>query len=300
MTVAVIGAGRMGAGMVRRLRERGIDTVVFNRTREKAEALTSSGARVASTAREAVENAEFVLVSLANDEVVRSAYNGPDGVVAGLHPGEVVLEASTIAPETIAELRPLVEDKGAALLDTPVSGSVQLLERGELTVMVGGDATALERARPVLDAIATKVFHVGPSGTGATMKLVVNSVLAGLNQALSESLVLAELAGVDRRAAYDVLSGTAVAAPYVHYKRAAFENPEAAPVAFSLELVAKDLDLIAALADRVGARMDQAATDRKVVREAILAGLGDRDLSALAVFLREVARRDRAAAPSRP
>ena len=300
MTVAVIGAGRMGAGMVRRLRERGIDTVVFNRTREKAEALTSSGARVASTAREAVENAEFVLVSLANDEVVRSAYNGPLGVVAGLHPGEVVLEASTIAPETIAGLRPLVEDKGAALLDTPVSGSVQLLERGELTVMVGGDATALERARPVLDAIATKVFHVGPSGTGATMKLVVNSVLAGLNQALSESLVLAELAGVDRRAAYDVLSGTAVAAPYVHYKRAAFENPEAAPVAFSLELVAKDLDLIAALADRVGARMDQAATDRKVVREAILAGLGDRDLSALAVFLREVARRDRAAAPSRP
>jgi 3-hydroxyisobutyrate dehydrogenase-like beta-hydroxyacid dehydrogenase len=298
MTVAVIGAGRMGGGMVRRLREWGFDTVVFNRAREKAEALTPTGARVATTAREAVETAEFVLVSVSNDEAVRSAYEGPDGVIAALHSGEVVLEASTIAPETVAELRPLVEEKGATLLDTPVSGSVQLLERGELTVMVGGGTEALERARPVLDAIATKVFHVGPSGTGATMKLVVNSVLSGLNQALSESLVLAELAGVDRHAAYDVLSGTAVAAPYLHYKRPAFENPEDAPVAFSLHLVAKDLDLIAALADRVGARVDQISADRAVVREALQAGFGDRDLSALAVFLREAAHRDREAQPS--
>jgi 3-hydroxyisobutyrate dehydrogenase-like beta-hydroxyacid dehydrogenase len=122
------------------------------------------------------------------------------------------------------------------------------------------------------------------------MKLAVNSVVHGLNQALAEALVLAERAGVDRAAAYEVFASSAVAAPFVHYKRDAFEHPETAPVAFMLDLVAKDLDLIDTLAIRVGARMDQLAANRQVVRDALAAGLGEQDLSALAVLLRETAR----------
>jgi 3-hydroxyisobutyrate dehydrogenase/2-hydroxy-3-oxopropionate reductase len=186
----------------------------------------------------------------------------------------------------VRALRPLVEERGASLLDAPVSGSVPLVERGELTVMVGGDAAALEQARPVLDVLAAKVIHVGELGAGATVKLVVNAVLHGLNLAISEGLVLAEQAGVARTAAYEVLASSAVAAPFVHYKRAAFERPEQTPVAFSLDLAAKDLDLALGLAERAGATMEQAATNRRVVGEAVAAGLGTADLSALAVYLR--------------
>jgi 3-hydroxyisobutyrate dehydrogenase-like beta-hydroxyacid dehydrogenase len=138
----------------------------------------------------------------------------------------------------------------------------------------------------VLDSLAKRVFHVGELGSGAVMKLVVNSVLHGLNLALAEGLVLAERAGVERTTAYEVFTASAVAAPFVHYKREAFEHPGRPPVAFSLDLVAKDLELIGALADRSGAAMEQAATNRRVVQAAVAAGLGDHDLSELATYLR--------------
>lgn len=286
-TIAVVGAGRMGGAMVGTLRRAGFEVVVFNRTRGKAEAVAAlTGARVAGSAAEAAADAGVVLSSLADDAAVQAAYGGPEGVAAGLRQGAVVLESSTIDPRTVLRLRPLVEERGAALLDTPVSGSVMLVERGELTVMVGGDAAALERARPVLEALAAKVFHVGDLGAGATMKLVVNAILHGLNLAMSEGLVLAEKAGVERTAAYEVMAASAWAGPFVHYKRAAFERPAETPVAFSLDLAAKDLDLALDLAERAGARLEQAATNRRVVRAAIAAGMGDADLSALAVYLR--------------
>jgi 3-hydroxyisobutyrate dehydrogenase-like beta-hydroxyacid dehydrogenase len=287
--VAVIGAGRMGAAMAGTLGRAGVEVVVFNRTRAKAEAAAdASGATVAATAREAAAAAEVVLSSLADDAAVGAAYTGADGVVAGLRPGTVVCESSTIDPGTVRRLRPLVEDRGASLLDTPVSGSVSTVEAGQLTIMAGGDPEVLDRVRPVLEPLAKQVFHVGELGAGAVMKLVVNSVLHGLNLALAEGLVLAERAGVDRATAYEVFASSAVAAPFVLYKREAFEHPGEAPVAFSLDLVAKDLELILALADGAGATMEQAAANRRVVQAAVAAGLGDHDLSELATYLRGV------------
>jgi 3-hydroxyisobutyrate dehydrogenase-like beta-hydroxyacid dehydrogenase len=285
-TVAVVGTGRMGGAMVGTLRRAGFDVLAYNRTPATAAAgAAATGARVAGSAAEAAAGAGVVITSL-SDDTVKDAYGGPQGVVAGLRPGTVVLESTTVDPRTVRALGPLVEERGAALLDTPVSGSVMLVERGELTVMVGGDAAALERARPVLDALAAKVLHVGELGAGATMKLVVNAVVHGLNLAVSESLVLAEKAGVARTAAYEVLASSAIAAPFVHYKRAAFERPAETPVAFSLDLSAKDLDLALGLAGQAGATMEQAATNRRVIGEAIAAGMGGADLSALAVYLR--------------
>ncbi len=182
---------------------------------------------------------------------------------------------STIAPETVRAVEPSVRARGATLLDAPVSGSVPVVERGELLIMAGGDAEALDRARPVLEAMSSKIIHVGELGTGATMKLAVNALVHGLNAALSESLVLAERAGVDRTAAYEVFASGAAAAPYVLYKRAAFERPDETPVAFRLDLVGKDLDLILELARAVGAPMPQAETNRDVVRAALATGLAD-------------------------
>jgi 3-hydroxyisobutyrate dehydrogenase-like beta-hydroxyacid dehydrogenase len=278
--VAVAGAGRMGSAMAVRLRGAGHDVVVYNRTRSRAE---QTGAAVAGGPREAAAQAEVVIVSLADDAAVKAVYSE---LVTGLRPGAVVMETSTIHPDTVRGLVPLVEQHSAALLDAPVSGSVPVVQRGELTFLVGGDAAALERARPVMDALGSRVFHLGEVGAGAVMKLAVNVVIQSLNQAVSEALVLAEKAGVPRAQAYDVFAASAVAAPFVHYKREAFVNPDQAPAAFVLDLVAKDMDLAGALARGVGARMDQLAANRKVVAEAIAAGLGQHDMSALAVLLR--------------
>lgn len=288
LRVAVIGTGRMGTAMVGRLAGAGHHLTVHNRTRAKAEAVAARhDAAVAPTPREAVREADVVLVSLADDAAVRAAYGGPDGLVAGLAAGQVVADTSTVDPETLRGLEAAVVAAGAALLDTPVSGSVSTVEAGALLVMAGGDAAALERARPALEAIASRIVHLGPLGAGATMKLVVNAMVHALNGALAEVLVLAEKAGLDRACAYDVIAASAVGAPFVAYKRDAYLSPEGTPVAFALNLVAKDLALADALAARVAAPMPQLATNREVVQRAVAAGLGDADLSALATLLRQ-------------
>ena len=287
MTVAVVGVGRMGAAMVGRLRGAGLDVVVYNRTPERAEQVAAQhDASVADTARDAVRGADVVIVSLADDAAVLATYESDDGLLAGLREGTVVCDTSTVDPETIRHLAPLVAERGATLLDTPVSGSVPVVERGELTIMVGGDADALDRARPALETFAKSIFHLGDNGTGATMKLVVNAAVHALGVAISEALALAEKAGLDRTTTYDVLESGAVGAPFVKYKRAAYLRPHETPVAFSLDLVAKDQDLIHTLAKNVGAWMTQGEANRELVAAAVASGMGERDLSALAEFLR--------------
>lgn len=270
--------------MVGTLRRAGFDVTAWNRDRSKAEAVARvTGAGVAETPPEAVASAEIVISSLANDAAVEEIYAD---VVPALRAGAVVLEMSTIAPSTIRSIAPGIVGARGELLDAPVSGSVSLVEAGELTIMVGGDAGALDRARPVLDALASKIFHVGSLGAGATVKLAVNALVHAIDIGLSEALVLAEKAGVDRTPTYDVFAAGAAAAPFVLYKREAFEHPDRAPITFTLELMAKDLDLILELARQVGAPMDQATQNRATVQAAIASGLGESDMSAVAEFLR--------------
>lgn len=189
LRVAVVGTGRMGSAMVGRLVDAGHDVSVFNRTKSRAAALAEEhDIAVAPTAREAVSSADVVVVSLADDAAVRAAYLGADGLVAGLRAGTVVADTSTVDPATIHALGDDVARVGATLIDTPVSGSVSSVQSGKLLVMAGGDEAALARAQPVLDAFASRVISLGPLGSGATMKLVVNSMVHGLNAALAEAL----------------------------------------------------------------------------------------------------------------
>jgi len=269
------------------LHRAGFDLVVWNRDQEKARRVADPlSVAVAGSPAEAVASADIALSSLADDDAVRSVYLGEHGVIEGLRPGVVMMEMSTIDPEVVVEIGFAVDGAGAALLDAPVSGSVTTVEQGALTIMVGGEPTALETARPVLEALSARVIAVGKRGTGAATKLAVNALVHGLNVALSEALVLAERAGVERSVAYEVFASGAGGAPFVQYKREAYEHPESAVVAFSLDLVAKDLELITGLGERVGVRMDQAEIELQIVKRAIAAGLGDRDLSAVAVLLR--------------
>lgn len=266
----------------------GFDVVLWNRDASKAERLGEAlGAPVATSAAEAASKADVVLTSLADDAVVERVYLGPEGVVQGIDPAAVAIDASTIDPRTVEVVGDAVDRTGAGFLDCPVSGSVSTVEAGTLTIMAGGHAEVLRRVTPVLEALASRVVHVGGRGAGAAMKLAVNDLVHGLNVALSEALVLAERAGVDRSTAYEVFAGGAGGAPFVQYKRAAYEDPEGTPVAFTLDLVAKDLELIITLGERVGAPMRQAATSLAIVRDAIAGGFGERDLSAIAVYLRD-------------
>jgi 3-hydroxyisobutyrate dehydrogenase-like beta-hydroxyacid dehydrogenase len=285
--IAVVGTGRMGAAMAGQLSSAGADLVLWNRSRERAERLASSlSARVVGDARDAAADSEVVVVSLADDAAARFAYENDAGLIAGVHDGLVVLDTSTVDPETTRALAPPVAERGGTLLDAPLSGSVATAQQGTLTFMVGGPAEALGRVGDVLDVLGAATFHMGETGTGATTKLIVNSVLLGLNQALAEGLVLAEQAGVDPERAYDVLAAGAVGAPFVHYKRDAFLRPDETAVAFSLSLVAKDLALATELAQRVGVEAHQLQVNLQRAEQAVARGHGDRDLASIARVLR--------------
>jgi 3-hydroxyisobutyrate dehydrogenase-like beta-hydroxyacid dehydrogenase len=280
----------MGGAMARRLAQARNEVVLWNRDRSKAEAVAADiGAKVAATPADAASSSEFVISSLADDEALRSVYLGEGGVVEGLAPGSVAADTSTVDPGTIAEVGEKVDAVGAGFADCPVSGSVSTVESGGLIVMAGGETELIDRLEPILAAMARRVIRVGLRGSGAVCKLAVNGLVHGLNIALAEALVLAERAGVDRVTAYEVFASGAGGAPFVQYKREAYERPEDAAVAFSLELVAKDLELITGLAAAVGAPMRQAETGLEIVRRAIESGMGDADLSAVAVHLREQA-----------
>ena len=278
----------MGGAMVGTLRSAGYDVMVYNRSTGKAEAVAeATGATVAATPAEAARSARIVLSSLADDRAVIDTHTGLDGTITGLGSDSVLVETSTIDPQTLHSIEPAVSAQGATLLDGPVSGSVPLVEQGKLTFMVGGNAETLETVRPVLDSLSAKIFHVGDLGAGATIKLAVNAIVISTNVALAEALVLAERSGVDRQTAYEVFAGSAAASPFVAYKQAAFVSPENAPVAFSVELVLKDLGLILSLGRSVGVPMEQGEANLAVTEQAVQAGYGDKDMSAVASYLRE-------------
>lgn len=292
LTAAVLGTGRMGSAMAERLASQGVPVVVYNRTPDPARALADRiGATVAATPSEAASRADVVISMVADDAAVRSLFAGPDGVAAGLRPGAVAVDMSTVLPDTIRSIASEVRARGAGILDAPVSGSVASTLAGELTIMAGGDAADLERARPILERLARRIFHLGDLGTGAAMKLAVNTLIFGLNGAVAEGLVLAERNGIDRELAYDVLAASAAGAPFLGYKRAAFVDPVATPVAFSLALAEKDLRLIRQLADASGTAMPQAATNLESIRAAERSAGEDADFSMVASHLREEGRR---------
>lgn len=291
-TVGVLGTGTMGSAMARSLARAGHPVVLFNRSRERADLLAAEiGAHVAATPAETAAEVDVLISMLADDDAVLAVYRDPGGALEGLREGMVAVDMSTVRPDVIRSLEVWVRARGAGILDAPVSGSVALAEKGDLTIMVGGRAEDLERARPALASIGSRILHVGPLGAGATIKLAVNALIYSLNEGVAEALVLAERAGLDRSAAYEVFATSAVAAPFVLYKRAAFEQPEQAPTAFSIALAAKDLRLILDLAEETGTPMPQARTNLEAVEATIAEAGPEQDLSAVAGHLRRTARR---------
>ncbi|MFN8623424.1 MAG: NAD(P)-dependent oxidoreductase [Chloroflexota bacterium] len=290
--VGLVGIGRMGGAMAKALARAGRPLVLANRSPRAAQALadelTAAGAtvRVAATPAVVAAQADLVLTMLADDAAVTEVWTGHDGLIGAARPGQVLVDLSTITPATIRALEPAVRAAGAGLLDSPVSGSTALAETGALTLMVGGDAADLERARPALEPLAKRIFHLGGVGAGAAMKLAVNTVIFGLNEALAEALLLAEGAGIALPDAYEVIANSAAGAPFVGYKRPAYLEPDTAPVAFAVDLALKDLRLISAMAADAGASVPGAQAARNVLQAASDAGLGSADFAAVLRQLR--------------
>jgi 3-hydroxyisobutyrate dehydrogenase-like beta-hydroxyacid dehydrogenase len=288
-TVAILGTGRMGSAMAHAQQAAGNTLVLQNRTRARAEKLAAElgdAVRVVATPAEAAAVADVAISMLADDDAVVAAWSGADGLLAGARSGSVLVDCSTVRPDVIRSLESRARARGAGILDAPVSGSTALARSGQLTLMVGGRADDLERARPGLDALAKAIVHVGALGSGSAMKLAVNTVIYGLNQAVAEGLVLAEAAGIDRAVAYDVMANSAVGAPYLGYKRNAFLDPDGTPTAFALELAEKDLWLIRDLAAAEGVDVPQAMLNLGVIRDASKRGRERNDFSTVAVELR--------------
>ena len=286
-TVGVLGIGRMGSAMTRAIAAAGFDLILWTRSPAPATALaTEVRGRAVACPADVAAAADVCVSMLADAGAVDAVYGGPGGLIAGARPGVVLVDCSTVAPATLRAHEAAARIAGAGIVDAPVSGSVALAERGQLTIMAGGETVDVDRARPVLDALASTVFHLGPLGSGAAMKLAVNTVIFGLNEAVAEGLVLAEAAGVPRERAYDVLSASAVGAPYVAYKRAAFLDPDTTPVAFALDLADKDLGLIEDLARAVGLPLPQVAANRSVIQAAAADDHGHLDFSTVAGHLR--------------
>jgi 3-hydroxyisobutyrate dehydrogenase/2-hydroxy-3-oxopropionate reductase len=273
--------------MARALAGAGLPLVLANRTWSRCESLADElGCRAEATPAAVAAAADVTLSMLADDRAVEDVYGGERGLLAGAREGAVLVDLSTVTPGLLRRFEPAARAAGVGLLDAPVSGSTATAASGQLTLMVGGEPADLERARPALEPLAKSIYHVGGLGTGGAMKLAVNTVIFGLNGAVAEGLVLAEATGIDRELAYEVLATSAVGAPYLGYKRAAFLDPAATPPAFSLALAEKDLTLIAALASELGVPVAQAGVNLALVRAASTDGRAELDFSTVAEELR--------------
>lgn len=283
--VALIGLGTMGSGMAGRLLTAGFDVAVYNRTPERAAPLRERGARVAATPADAARGAEFVIAMVADDHASREVWTGPAGVLSKVSSGTVLIDSSTVTPGWIRELAALAEAHGCEFIDAPVTGSRPQAQNGELLFLAGGSAAAIERARPVLRTMSRGIVHIGPTGAGATMKLINNFVCGVQAAGLAEAVAWIERSGLERDSAVSILTGGAPASPMV---KALADRmcKQAYETNFRVDLMAKDLTYATAEARRVGVELTTGVASLHRFEEADRAGFSARDLSAVVEPLR--------------
>lgn len=283
--VAILGLGTMGAGMAANLLKAGFSLTVYNRTREKAHALISDGARFASTPSEAAQDASIVISMLADDAVSRKVWMGHNGALSTAKEGAVLIESSTVSPAWVAEFADSAMQKGAKLLDAPVTGSRMQAEAGQLSFLVGGDDATLEAATPVLKSMSKEIIHLGPVGSGAKMKLI-NNFLCGVQVAsLAEGLTWIERNGLDVEKALAILKTGAPGSPLLAAISARMTAHDYS-VNFLLRLMAKDLLYAEKEAACSNVNLKTAKAARSLFEAAATKGFADKDMSSVIEPLR--------------
>jgi 3-hydroxyisobutyrate dehydrogenase-like beta-hydroxyacid dehydrogenase len=274
-----VGVGYMGRPIARRLLESGFKLTAYDRDHSKTGELIQYGGKVAQSLSELSPSCNVVLSCLPSDEAVFDIYRGPNSVFANAHGGSLVIDLSTVYPETSRQLSRLGLERGVEVLDVTISGSTPAAENGLLTLFGGGDKERFDAAESIFRVIAKKYFYLGPSGSGATMKLVVNTLLGIGMQAIAEAVALGEKAGLDRNRLLEVLSQTAVVAPAHVGKLQRAMNSDYSPQ-FPIRLMNKDFGLILELASTVGARMPAAGAAFEINARQADEG-GEQDFSAV-------------------
>lgn len=290
MRVAVCGLGQMGAPMAARLVAAGHDVAVWNRSRERVQALVDAGATAAETPGAAAARSDVIITMLSTPGALDEVLFGPGGVAEGCTGTQVVAEMSTVGPDAVRRAAARLVGQ-ARLVDAPVRGSVPQATDGTLGIMVGGAAEDVAVVTPVLADLGA-VTHVGPLGAGATLKLANNAITIGITTLVGEALALAVASGIEENAALDLFEQT-FAAALVQRIRPKVETREFAPH-FKLSLARKDIDLALAQGAAVGVPLATTAAVREVLRGAEAAGAGDADFSAIVGHLAD----DRPAAVS--
>ena len=275
-----VGLGVMGGRMAKRLLDSGYAVTGYNRTKSKAEWLLETGMGWEESPRAVAEKADIIFTMVTNTEALQAVTSGPEGILAGLGPGKIYIDMSTVSPAASQGLANQVSEKGAQMLDAPVSGSVSTLEEGKLSIMVGGDRQAFEQVRPVLEMIGPKVTHVGGNGLAVAMKIATNLSLAVQMLAFSEGVLLAEKSGIKRRTAVEVLLNSVIASPMVKYRGPfVLEMPEEAW--FDVNMMQKDMDLALELGRQLDVPLPTTAITNELLTAARGMGMAEQDFAVL-------------------
>jgi 3-hydroxyisobutyrate dehydrogenase-like beta-hydroxyacid dehydrogenase len=290
-----VGLGNMGGNMAKRLLAAGYTVYGEAQRRANAAPLIKEGLRWRDSPQEVAEAADVILTSLPDDHVIEEVASQKDGILAGIGPGKVWVDMSTVSPQVSREIAERARDQGTSMLDAPVSGSVPQVQSGTLTIMVGGDAQAYERVEPILRELGTPT-HVGENGQGLALKLAINISLAVQMLAFAEGLLLATRSGVDPQRARDVMESSPIGSPMLRARSALILDPPVDDAWFDLAFMRKDIELALDAAKRLGIPLPTAQAADEVLERAKELGYERRDLAVLFEVLKQVADRKEAKA----
>jgi len=287
-----VGLGVMGGRVAKRLLDAGHQVTGYNRTRSKASWLVDEGLILVGTPRAVAEASQTTFTMVSDTAALQAVVEGPDGILAGLGPGKVYVDMSTVSPRATRELATRVAMTGAAMLDAPVSGSVATLESGQLSIMVGGEDAVLAGVRPVLTAIGPKVIHVGGNGQAMLMKTAINLNLAVQLTAFSEGLLIAEKGGIPRDVAIQSMLASVIASPSLAY-RAPFVAELPKEAWFDVRMMQKDLQLALETGREAGVPMPTTSTVNELLSACRGLGMEKEDFAAIYHVLARLSGLDR-------
>jgi len=275
-----VGLGAMGGLMAARLMSKGHSVTGYNRTKSKAQGLIDQGMHWADSPREVAAASDATFVMVTNSAALESVANGPDGLLAGLGSGKLLIDMSTVSPAVSRALAVRVRAQGSDMVDAPVSGSVVTLQQGKLSVMVGGEKSGFDRAKPLLDDVGPRVTHVGPNGLALSMKIAINLSLAVQMLAFSEGLLLAEKSGIPREVAVDVMTHSVIGSPMVQYRGPmVLDMPEEAW--FDVNMMQKDMLLALEMGRQLDVPLPTTAVTNEMLTAARGMGLAKKDFAIL-------------------
>jgi len=286
--IGYIGLGVMGGRMAKRLLDAGHKVTGYNRTKSKAAWLIEAGMHWADTPGAVVEAADVIFSMVTNTRAVLAVTGGPGGLLARLEPGKIYIDMSTVSPAVSRELAAKVSDKGAHMLDAPVSGSVETLEMGKLSIMVAGDEAVFEQVKSILLDIGPKATYVGENGLAVTMKIATNLSLAVQMLAFSEGVLLAEKSGIKRETAVEVLVNSVIASPMVKY-RGPFVLGMPEEAWFNVNMMQKDLNLAQELGQQLDVPLPTTAATNEFLTAARGMGLVEDDFAIIFEVLANMA-----------